>query len=296
MRHARSLAIASAAALLAAVAGAQTARPAGAPKAGAPKAGTEVASIEFKLVASNAAKTLGTLTPREIPLNAVKPTSIRKVPEGTTGARFATIPFGTTEDNRPMRYAVLVTADSIRIDANANNDLSDDQPIPTQTVTVDSKTRRAGVFKLPLHATGPVVDVDFAAPDLTGSSKSDPMTLTPNYALAGTVKLGDESYPVLLVDGACDGAFAASKNPKTQGALLVIDRNVNGRNDGLGEAFPVGQPFNIAGVSYELRDVNAKMNAARVVISQRHVNEVNPPSDLRPGSQALSFETKDVAD
>ena len=293
MRHASSIVLASAAALmtpmmLTSALGAQSS-----PRE-APKPGTVAATISFELVPSGASRMLGTQPPREIPLNAIKPTSVRKVPDGTTGARFALLPFGQDANGKPVRYAMLITSDSVRIDANANNDLSDDQPLATQAVTVDGKTRRTGTFELPLTPEGKPVEIGFSAPDLSGSSRSDPLMLSANYTMTGSARIGNETYLVALVDGACDGSFAASKNPRMPGASIIIDRNANGRNDGLGEIFPANQPFNIRGVTYELRELDAKNASARVVVSAKRVDEVNAPSDLRVGSQALSFEAKDT--
>jgi thiol-disulfide isomerase/thioredoxin len=290
MRLAPSIVIASAAALLAAAAEAQIQ-----PREG-PKPGTQASALAFKLVPTNASRMIGAVAPREIPLNAIKPSSIRKVPEGTTGARFAILPFGQNADGKPVRYAILITSDSVRIDANANNDLSDDPAVSTQAVTVDGKSRRSGTFQLPLGPEAPPVEIGFSAPDLSGSSRSEPLVVTPNYAMTADASLAGETFMFAIVDGACDGTFAASKNPKAPGGSIIIDRNANGKNDGVGEIFPINQPFNIAGVTYEVRDLDPKAASGRIVVSAKRVDEVNPPSDLRVGSQALSFEAKDMND
>lgn len=285
MRLAPSIVVASAT-LLAAVAGAQPRE--------APKPGTQAAALALTLVPSGAARLLGTQSPRELPLNAIKPSSVRKVPDGTSSARFAILPFGHDANGKPVRYAILLTSDAVRIDANNNNDLSDDQPLPTQTATVDGKPRRTGTLHLPLTPNGDHVEINFSAPDLSAASRAEPLLITPNYALTSTAQLGRETYNIALVDGACDGTFAPAKGPKAPGAGILIDRNANGRNDGPGEFFPANQPFNIRGTTYELRDVDPHAASARILISAKRVDEINPPSDLRVGSQALAFETKDT--
>lgn len=293
MRRAPFIVIASAA-LLAAAAGAQS--PPQRDASHGPKPGTHAATLDLKLIPSNASRMLGQQSPRELPLNAIKPSSVRKLPQGITGARFAILPFGQNADGKPVRYAMVLTADSIRIDANANNDLSDDEPLLAQTITIDGQTRRTGTFQLPLTPDAPPVEIGFSAPDLSGSSRSEPFVVTPNYAMTATANLAGEPFMFALVDGACDGSFAPAKNPKAPGGVIIIDRNANGRNDGLGEAFPLNQPFNINGVTYEVRDINPKAASASIVVSAKRVDEVNPPSDLRVGSQALAFETKDLND
>lgn len=264
-----------------------------------PRPNTQIAKLELDLIQAGASQFLGEISTREISLNTVKPAFVKTLPEGITGAKFAVITFGIDAQNKPLKMAVFVTDGDFKIDANRNGNLADDVS-PKMKIVQDENgfTRREGVVKLTLSdlPDSKLVDVNIVIPDSKDKARvrSNVLRFTPDYARTGEVKFGEETYRFFLVDGAGDGSFSLKGTSRdrlgnSDVTTLIIDRNENNRNDGLGETFPANAPFNIRGITYELRDSLKAGSSIRFVVSPRKVDEVAPPSDLKVGSQAIAF-------
>lgn len=268
------------------------------------------ATVELTLVPTGMDAPMGWAgrVSREIALNPTRPGLVKRVPEGITGARFGTLTFGVDASDKPLRMAVLVTPSVVAIDANRNGDMTDDAAALTvrDVPYGEGFVRREGVVRLALHdgADATLVELGVEVPDARdrAAARGTVLRLSPRYALKGNAALGGVVYGVMLGDAAVDGTFALRATTGSGGSgggagamNLVIDRNGNGTNDGLGEGYPAALPLTIDGVTYQVRGLerSASDDAAYTVefaLSAAKVPEVMPPSDLRVGSRAPAFE------
>ena len=108
-------------------------------------------------------------------------------------------------------------------------------------------------------------------------------------SLGGMMKLGSETYDVLLADTKSSGDFHVKPDALASSILLCIDINHNGTIDKQGEVYDIARPFNIKGVTYQIKNVEISGTKLTVEKSAASVPEVPLPPDLRPGQHALPF-------
>ena len=108
-------------------------------------------------------------------------------------------------------------------------------------------------------------------------------------SLGGTMKLNGENYDVLLADTKSTGNFRVRPDAPASNILLCVDINHNGIIDKQGEVYDIARPFNIKGVTYQIKNLNASGTKFTVEKAATAVPEVPLPPDLRPGQPALPF-------
>jgi thiol-disulfide isomerase/thioredoxin len=124
--------------------------------------------------------------------------------------------------------------------------------------------------------------------------KGDELVYWRDYMRRGRVDIGGSVYRVWLDDWLATGDFTGETPP--QDTLrevprigFLVDRNGNGTTDGASEGFEVGKPFNIGGVTYEIRDMTPSGDFFRIVKSSRHVEELPLAADIAVGKVAPAF-------
>ena len=117
-----------------------------------------------------------------------------------------------------------------------------------------------------------------------------PIYCTADFGREGTVTLGGRPYHIWLTDALSRGDYRGSGVPGQAGIFLLIDVNGNGKIDARGETYDATEPFNIGGVTYELRGIDAIGESVEFVRSQRRVAEILPPPDLSIGKAAVPFQ------
>ena len=255
-------------------------------------------------LSSGAQKKLGSYMPQRVKLSADKPASLKKAPEGLTAPLYGELTIGPKD----ATATVLVLLDEpedkparLFIDSNANGDLTDDAA-PTWK---ERKTpARVGGKELTSYEGDATVRIPYAGRNQDAHlmmyrfDKADPgraqlkdfLFYYRDYARSGEVKLGDKSYPAMLVDDLATGDFRG-KEGKSSGVRFIVDVNADGKFDARKEGYDVNQPFNIAGTTYELADVTAD-GAFKIVKSSKTVEEVKPGPNLSKGAKIPSFTAK----
>ena len=265
-------------------------------------------ALKLRLMSSGASNVVG-YAPQRLALSAVRPAFVTKTPGGLVAPKYAVLRMGPAESRR--EYAVLLDepeqADSrLWVDTNGDGDLTNDPPAEWQkremagsggktmvtyfggaTVLVQS-----GSKPTPLH----LGFYKFDRNDPMRAALKDTLLFYADYALQGTLTLGSEVFPVMLVDNQATGDFrsaVAAEGAKAAAVVrLLIDRNQDGRFASVGETFDASKPFTLNGTTYEVRLGDAFGTGARLVKSSVTVAEVPAPPDLRVGKVAPSFEAK----
>jgi thiol-disulfide isomerase/thioredoxin len=249
------------------------------------------------------ASALTRLRPQELKLSSTRPTSLKRVPSGLTAPYYTTIQLGPQD--QPSRFTVLVDAPAgkpsrIYVDANANGDLLDDPKPEWVRKTYEGRDNthlllsvggatlqvRYGPETFPLHVT-------LSRYDTTEPAREPeflPIYCTADYAREGRITLSGKSYHVWLMDALTRGDFRGSGKPDQSGIFLLIDVNGNGIIDPRGETYDAFAPFNIAGTTYEIHDINASGSSFSIRKSAREVVEILPPPDLSIGKGAPEFQ------
>jgi thiol-disulfide isomerase/thioredoxin len=120
-----------------------------------------------------------------------------------------------------------------------------------------------------------------------------------DYAREGEMRLAGRAYHVMLADPVGCGDFRGTRTGvpgqlKT-GIHLLIDVNGNGIFDRRGEQYDTGLPFNIRGITYEIRNMDASGAQLEVVRSAHHVAEILPPPNLSAGNPAVPFTARTMS-
>src|SRR5438128_2651644 len=106
-------------------------------------------------------------------------------------------------------------------------------------------------------------------------SNSDPRTVPPGLQCCWMRRKARlHAWPS---DALTRGDFRGARPSGVQGqsgVFLLIDVNGNGKIDPRGETFDAMQPFNIGGVTYEARDIDAAGFGIEIVKSARTVPEI----------------------
>jgi hypothetical protein len=170
------------------------------------------------------------------------------------------------------------------VDRNANGDLTDDLPV---------KIVERGPNSTPSSARWYVtasVDVAYGAEKHTLGlrlyyfHKANPKATLANklyyyraYGYAGTISLGNTSYPALLVDDTATGDFRNETGAgRERGVNLILDLNGNGKVDSKTEKFDTRLPFNIRGTTYEISGMTARGETFTIFKSSETVPERVP--------------------
>ena len=258
--------------------------------------------IALKLM-PRGASAMTRLRAQELPLSTTRPPNIKRLPRGLTTPYYTALQIGPRE--RPQRFNMIVDAPEgkpsrLFVDANGNGDFTDD-PAPEWAhktfagresdhllLSVGGATLQVhyGTQVVPLHVT-------LSRYDTTEPSRAAqflPVYCTADYAREGTAILAGKPYHIWLTDALTRGDFRGSGVQGQSGVFVLIDVNGNGKIDTRGEIYDAAEPFNVGGVTYEARNIDAAGTSLDIEKSDHAVAEILPPPDLSVGKRATAFE------
>lgn len=262
-------------------------------------------TLRLKWVEAGAAVRMPPVSPHRIDLTDQRPPQIKRIPADVTNPLYGVLTIGPAES--AAHFNVLLDAPPGRrtrlfVDANGNGDFTDDPRPQWDTKSYIGGDRRNytemiggvtvtvpyGRTRLPLHLNLRRYD----PADAVRAGYQGALLCTPDYAREGDLKLGAKTYHAMLLDAIVGGDFRGLLGGGATGIFLLIDVNGNGLFDARGEFYSAGQPFNIGGITYELRGMTASGETMDLVKSAAKVAEIPPPPDLRIGKVVPSFAKK----
>jgi len=267
--------------------------------------------VNLKLVPQGGSAKVGYYAPQRVTLTDKKPETLTKTPEGVTAPMYGTM---TVSGADKALYHLLLDEPEgkpahLYVDANGNGDLTDD-PAAEWTSKEAGKTdddkplfMSNGGAMVDLGSKGKPYEVHMS---MYRFDKNDPkrealknvLLYYRDYTTEGEATIGGKAYKVLLTDDRASGDFRGSALDEKAGAKadsgvkMLLDVNGNGKFDGKGETFDVRKPFNLAGTTYELKDLSKDGLTFKVAKSSQKVEEVVLDPDLSVGKAALAFEAK----
>lgn len=258
-------------------------------------------TVKTSPISIGAMRRIGYYSPQRLTIASEKPSTIKRMPEDLTAPQYGILKFGPKEN--PTSFVFILDepesgAPRLFVDSNANGDLTDD---PAVTWTAAPYKSQAGAdlkrYMGNVSISLPGQERRFAL-SLYRFDKSDSdrpalknvILYYRDYAVQGKLTLGGKEYRILLDDVMASGDFRDPKN-----VVMLIDVNANGRFDPRGESYPIGTPFNIAGTTYEIKNISDSGNQFEVGKSTKQVAEILPPPDLSSGKKAVPFTVKTTA-
>ena len=260
---------------------------------------------KLKLVSTGAVEKIGGYRPQMLTLTAVKPLNVKKIPAGSKAALYGVLSLG--DPAKPTKITVLLDESGpeprLFVDSNGDGDLTNDLPATWEPRPYDAEHKmRYGGATVQIKSPDGNVKVGltmfrFDKNDTNPRYKAvrDKILYFGDYAYEGSVKLGDKTYHAMLVDTMTTGDFRGQKSASDKGdsgVQLYLDVNGNGKFDRTGERYDIRKPFNIAGTTYEIKNMSVTGGAFEIVKSDKTVAEVLPPQDLSKGKPAIAFTTK----
>ena len=261
--------------------------------------------VKFKLLSSGASAKLGGYIPQRLTLSETPPPTVKKLPDGLSAPLFGEIKFGPKES--PSLILVVVDEPDgaparLFVDSNGNRDLTDDQPSQWDSRPakgrdgIELKSYNGGANVMVL-SNGETNEFHLA---MYRFDKNDPqrkelknvLLYYRDYAATGELVLSGKSYPAMLADNFATGDFRGKAGGEVSGVQLLIDLNGDGKFARTAETFDSHKPFNVAGTTYELADVNSSGTSFKVVKSSREVSEIAPPPNLSVGEKVVAFEAR----
>ena len=262
-------------------------------------------AINAKLMENGAAAKMSGVRPRPLDFLPQKPDTIKKLPEGIEKPLYGRLTMGNVD--APTGFVAVMDGATegephVWIDANANDDLTDDPPIVWkksvyQSYDGTSYALYTGSVVLPVRYGGTPVPlrVNLLRYDPNDPSREllrNTLLCIADYAREFDLKLGANTYHALLVDTLGEGDFRGKRGLPNSGVHLYLDVNGNGQFDARGEMYDADHPFTIKGVTYELANISPDGANFTLLKSKRSVPEVLPPPDLRVGKRVPAFTQK----
>jgi peroxiredoxin len=261
-------------------------------------------TVHLKMVSSGASNRDGS-PPQPLQMSFAPPDTLRKAPGDLVSPRYGTLTLGPKE--KPVTVIIVVDdppgkPSRLFVDANGNGDLTDD-PAPEWTKrpykanSGQTFVRDDGGALISVRYGSETVPVRlglfrYDSADPERALYKDTLFYFADYAREGDLLLGGKTYSILLADTLARGDFRIRPAGSLSGILLMIDVNGNGVFDPQGEIYDAAKPFNIKGVTYEIKEISASGDTLTVAKSTRTVPEIPAPPDLRPGKPSLPFEAK----
>ncbi len=271
-------------------------------KTNAPGQALRVQRVEFKMKSGGVLEKVNTITRQLVEWSAKKPNAIKVMPKGLVSPLFGVLKIGPKE--KISEFQIVLDAPTgkpsrLFIDFNRNGDLTDD-PKPNWThqqydAGEDKKCwLSSGSVLLPVSYGKKTVSINLKLSryDTTEPERMSlflPLICTADYATEGELKFGDKTVHALLTDNRSGGDFRGTGIPGSTGVYLWLDRNSDGKMDLRGENYESSLPFNIGGVTYELKNMSPDGTSFDLAISSKSVPEILPPPDLSLGKPALPF-------
>ncbi len=261
-----------------------------------------VQRVEFKLKSGGVLEKVNTITRQLVEWGAKKPNSIKVMPKGLVSPLFGVLRMGPKE--KISEFQIVLDAPTgkpsrLFIDFNRNGDLTDD-PRPNWThkqydAGDDKKcwlSSGSALFPVNYGKKSVFFNLKLSRYDTTEPERMSlflPLICTADYATEGDLKFGDKTVHAFLTDNRSGGDFRGTGIPGSTGVYLWLDRNSDGKMDVRGENYESSLPFNIGGVTYELKNMTPDGTSFDLAISSKSVPEILPPPDLSLGKSALPF-------
>ena len=260
---------------------------------------------KLKLISTGAVEKIGGYRPQLLTLTAVKPLIVKKIPAGIKAPLYGVLSLG--DPAKPTKITALLDESGAKprllVDSNGDGDLTNDLPAVWEPRPYDAEHKMSyGGATVQIKSPDGNIKVGltmfrFDKNDTNPRYKAvrDKILYFGDYAYEGSVKLGDKTYNAMLVDTMTTGDFRGRKTASAgegAGVQLYIDANGNGKFDRLGERYDTAKPFNIAGITYEIKNMSATGGSFEIVKSDKTVAEILPPQDLSKGKPAIAFTAK----
>ncbi len=261
-----------------------------------------VKRAEFKLIHNGVSATIETISAQRVEWSLKKPAALKVMPKGLVSPLFGILKLGVKE--KLSEFLIVLDAprgkpSRLFIDVNRNGDLADD-PKPLwnhQQYDAGEGAKcwiSTGFVFLPVSYGKKTVSLKLKLSryDTTEPERMAqflPLICTADYATEGDLKFGDKTVHAVLTDARSYGDFRGTGVPGNSGVYLWLDRNSNGKMDARGENYDSSLPFNIGGVTYELRNMSPDGTSFDLALSARTVPEIAPPPDLSINMPALHF-------
>jgi thiol-disulfide isomerase/thioredoxin len=240
------------------------------------------------------------------PMTTRKPAHITKEPMYKNPPLYTVLHFGS-DRKRPVVFALDEdeAGAAFYVDANADGDLTDD-PAPTLWRRQEAPPERRSVMKVWLTywydgmATASYGDrteklgIKFYIYSKADRerSKIDPVLLYyRDYYRTGSIELGGKAFQAALVDDDSDGRYDSPPREALRfpGDTLLIDADASGKFERSAESYPLNQPFNIGGTTYEVAKVSPDGSRLEVRKSDKSVPERKPTATLKVGDTPPSL-------
>ena len=262
-------------------------------------------TVKLKLVAHGAVEKIGSHRAQLLQLSATKPANVRKIPAGIEAPLYSVLELG--DPIKPSKFTVLAddsrTNPRLFVDSNGDGDLTNDPPAVWEPRPYDSEHKmQFGGATIQIKTPDGILNVgltmfryDPTDPDPRRKRLSDKIIYYGDYAREGDIRLGGKTYHALLIDAAASGDFRGHKpisDLDDSGVLLWLDVNGNGTFDRTGEKYDAAKPFNIAGVTYEIKKMRQSGASFEIVKSDKSVEEIPAPLNLSKGHPAVAFNAR----
>ncbi len=237
------------------------------------------------------------------------PYSVKRLPKDVGMPEFAELEVGPRERTTHVLFLLdaASAAPKLFVDTTGTGDLAAAPALPLTLSFHSSQPDRpdsyTGSLSVPVRWGDETATVHF---DLgvwrynrgreTPNPLPDVVLYRADYGREGEIRLSGRAYHAMLADPVGSGDFRGARSmvpgQKKTGIHLLIDVNANGIFDRRGEQYDTGMPFNIRGVTYEIRNMDASGSRFEVVHSAHQVAEILPPPDLSAGSPSVPFSAR----
>jgi thiol-disulfide isomerase/thioredoxin len=234
------------------------------------------------------------------PMTPQKPAHITKEPTYKNPPLYTTLHFGS-DQKRPVVFALDEDEKgaTFYVDANANGDLTDD-PAPNLWRRQEAPPERRNVMKVWVTywydglATASYGDKTeklgvkfyiYSKADRERSKIEPSLLYYRDYYRTGSIELGGKAFQAALVDDDSDGRYdsPAKQAVRFPGDTLLIDADASGKFERSVESYPLNQPFNIGGTTYEVANISPDGSRLEVRKSDKTVAERKPAPTLKVG-------------
>lgn len=244
------------------------------------------------------------MSPRKIELGNAKAAGVTREPLYRNTPRYGSITLGDAKTNKIVVVLDAPTtgkgAVRLFVDANGNGDLTDEQPLTLTPAPTAAGTRTTAAAEDRLVGRAQVT-ARYNVAGRGGSVDSvlgftywgGDLTVNREYSRAGTLKIGDRTYKLALVDQGVGGTFNDFRHSEDDPAkvTILVDKNVDGMFNMKKEAFDAANPFRVGAKVFEVASIDARGTAVTLKSSGKKAGSTADPKDLKVGAEAIAFET-----
>ena len=237
------------------------------------------------------------------------PVRLKTLPPGLVNPSYAELKLGSRDN--PQLYTVIIdepdnAPSRLFVDASGNGDFTGGpQPVWSAYARTNASNGKRFVtyqggatFKVAYGSNSVDLRLDFFHPDKSDIRRVENgnwLYYEADYVRTGAVTLAGTTYPAVLVDISGTGDFRTDPKATNSTTTLYLDLNLDGKFAHRSESFPVREPFNIGGTTYEIGGITASGDQLEAIPSQRQAEETKPLPNLTAGHTAVSFEATNTA-